>query len=73
MRLHLLQLPMLPVASVIMLQAIAIVAGLEQILLLLMMPKTTKALPALVVVQPSWATEQAALRQLQPPFTLRSS
>ena len=71
MRLHLLQLPMLPVASVIMLQAIAIVAGLEQILLLLMMPKTTKALPALVVVQPSWATEQAGFQQQQPLFTLR--
>ena len=71
MHLHLLQLPVLLVASAIMLQAIAIVAGLEQILLLLMMPKTTKALPTLVLVPPSSAAEQAEVRQPQPPFALR--
>ena len=71
MRLHSLQQPMLPVASVIMPQAIAIVAGQEQILLPLMMLKTTKALPTLVLVPPSSAAEQAEVRQPQPPFALR--
>ena len=69
MHLHLLRQPMpatLPVArpvlSAIMLQAITIVAGQEQI---------TKALASLVVAPPSSATEQAGLLQPQPLFTLR--
>ena len=71
MHLHLLRQPMsamLPVArprpvlSAIMLQAITIVAGQEQI---------TKALASLVVAPPSSATEQAGLLQPQPLFALR--
>ena len=82
MRLHLLQQPMPPMLPVVRPEQwlqlvsavmVAIAAEQEQFVLAATMVATTKALPSPAAAPPSWATEQAALRQHQPPFTLRSS